>query len=295
MAASQSRPVGDGRSIGHSATRLEYGLHVEAAGETIPDDPRHCLAESWHDALPDGRWTALYFGSEFCEHLIPSFEAIRRACAQAEAHGFEAALLTPIVRPAGLERIGRLLARLDHIGLHPSVVFNDWGVLQLLSTRFRAFPRRAGKLLNRELRDPRLVGSRPADNGPPDRGQAFREFLRDRAVHGIESDVGLEGGFLGPKLEGFLRVLHLPFSFVASGRMCLYRSEFYGGTGSFAKDFGLPCHGPCLVEGPRAEQRPDGPSLTRAGNTVFREVGIEEAVVRLAEADRLVVRRRPSA
>jgi hypothetical protein len=105
--------------------------------------------------LPAGPVVALYFGSEFCEDRLPDLVEAKAFCAVAREGGLEPTLLTPLVTPEGLRVVSRLIAGLTANDWQPAVVFNDWGVLGLLRDRHPSLPRRAGRLMNRSLRDPR--------------------------------------------------------------------------------------------------------------------------------------------
>ena len=107
---------------------MEYGLRL-AVGAAPPRDPRDACPRPWRDLLPEGPAVALYFGSEFCEDRLPDASEALAFCAMAGDSGWEPTLLTPLVTPAGLLRVDRLLGALRAGGAEPAVVFNDWGVL----------------------------------------------------------------------------------------------------------------------------------------------------------------------
>ncbi len=266
---------------------MDYGLRVESPGE-LPRDPREACGPAWGDLLPPGRLVALYFGSEFCEHALPTAAEAGELCALALARGLEAVLLTPVATDRGLAAVAGLLQALAEQGLRPSVVFNDWGVLGLLRSGFPGHPRRAGRLLNRGLRDPRA-----REGAGPDRSGRLRRLLRREGAVAVETDPDIHGGYLGDGAEGMERVLHLPFAFAASGRNCLVRAADRPG-GGFVKALGSPCGRPCR-SGPRRVRRDDTAApLWRAGNTVFATVPRARARERLTRADRVVLHRRPA-
>ncbi len=243
---------------------MEYGVRLETPGAP-PEDPRTVCGRPWQDHLPPGRVVAVYFGAEFCEHALPTVDEAEAHCRSALQHGLEAVLLTPVVTDHGLAAVERLVAALVGRSWMPAVVFNDWGVLGLLRTRFPALPRRAGRLLNRGLRDPRGQAKRFL---PGDRAQRLRRLLANMAVAAVETDPDTVGGYLGDGTDGMSRTLHLPFSFAASGRNCLIKATAHPGTG-LTHLLGTPCPRPCR-SGPRRVVRRDMPGpLWRAGNTLF--------------------------
>ncbi|MHB8764350.1 MAG: hypothetical protein ACYDA8_08455, partial [Deferrisomatales bacterium] len=203
---------------------MEYALRLEQPGP-LPADPRDACPAPWAGQLPPGRLAAVYFGSEFCAERLPSAAEAGAWCRWAGAEGLEPVLLTPVVTDPGLARLGGLLAALAADGHRPTVSFNDWGVLELLRRHFPDHPRRAGRCLNRALRDPRAAGQGALPGPSPRRAPRLRTLLAAAGAVGIETDPDLEGGYLGDGQDGLQRALHLPFAFAASGRHCLVKAE----------------------------------------------------------------------
>lgn len=272
---------------------MEYGICVSDI-RTLPADPRLVCADQWRELLPPGPLRAVYFGSEFCEELLPSPAEAESFCALAAAAGVEAVLLTPLVTSHGLGRVDRLLHGLVTSGWLPAVVGNDWGVLELLRNGYPDIQRRGGRLLNRGLRDPRLPErTTNKESGRADRGERLRRLLVHLGIAAVETDPDLEGGFLGEKSAGLQRVLHLPYVFAASGRNCLVKAEGMEPGDSFTRGLGLPCQSKCRGRWHRLE-RPDTPlPLWRLGNTIFYEVSPSWAETHLAQADRIVLHEGP--
>ena len=270
---------------------VEYGLRIEAP-ERLPEDAREACAASWASALPPGPLTAVYFGTEFCEHRLPSPREAEALCGVAAEAGLEAVLLTPTVTDRGAHRLDRLLAALARTGHRPAVVFNDWGVLGLLREAYPEHPRRAGRLLNRGLRDPR-AGPEPA-GARGDRAARVRRRLAALGAQALETDPDRDGGYLGDGVEGLGRALHLPYAFATTGRNCLLREPAAKAGPGITGELGRPCARPCR-SGPRRVRREDTASpLWRAGNAIFCEVSRELAEAHLPSADRVVIHRRPA-
>jgi hypothetical protein len=273
---------------------MEYAVRLASPGP-LPEDPHRWCPESWWSWLPEGPLKAVYFGSEFCQDLIPGAQEAQRFCALAAAAGLEAVLLTPLVRADGLDRIRELLAKLVERGLAPTVTFNDFGVLRLLRDNSPQLRRQAGRLINRALRDPRLV-NQPLTrlDSQAGRGGEIRRMLQRCGVTGLETDPDLDGSYLGPASSGLQRVLHLPYVFTASGRNCLHKAESQPDDKNFAKWLSRPCPAPCR-ERWDAETRADLDfPLWRAGNTLFYEATRPAVEAHLPLADRIVIHPRPT-
>lgn len=266
----------------------------------FPSDPREVCKAAWRSILPSGTLRAIYFGSEFCADLLPGKAEVGRFCAHARSLDVEAVLLTPLTAPGGLARIEKLLAGVAQTKEAPAVVFNDWGVANLLRESFPQFQRRAGRLMNRGLRDPRwmeqTMESKPASAASAaDRGRRLRSLLVRFGVTALETDPDLEGSFLGDGAEGLQRVLYLPYAFAASSRNCLVKAEGAPSIDEcFTRGLALSCKGSCRGRWHRVDRPDTGLPLWRAGNTVFFEVPQSRVEVLMQQADRIVLHERPT-
>lgn len=263
----------------------------------LPADPRDICTASWRAVLPPGPLQAIYFGSEFCADLLPDGVKAARLCGHAAESGLEGVLLTPLVTSSGLGRIKQLLTGLSDNGVSPTVVFNDWGVANLLRETFPHLQRRAGRLMNRGLRDPRLMEKTVESISiPGERGRRMRSLLVRFGASALETDPDLEGDYLGDGTEGLQRVLHLPYSFAASSRNCLVKAGSVSTIDAcFTKGLGAPCSGACRGLWHRVARSDTTLSLWRVGNTIFFEVPQCRAVVQIEQADRIVLHERQTA
>ena len=175
------------------------------------------------------------------------------------------------------------------------MVFNDWGVLGLLRERHRSLPWRAGRLINRSLRDPRAYRDAPAGTATHDasRFAGVRRMLASLGVAAVETDADLEGGYLGDGRgdggEGLARALHLPFTFAASGRACPLKAGLYNEGGGFAKSLADPCPAPCRGKPLPVRRHDTELPHWRGGNTLFYELPPDVARTWLPHTDRIVV------
>ena len=268
---------------------MEYGLRLATLESALKSPGDFCDAELWA-LCPDAPLTALYFGSEFCQELLPGIKDAEAFCSRCKEHGLEAVLLTPLLTYKGLARLARLLEGLTSRGWFPAVVFNDWGVLELLQNSYPGFPLRMGRLMNRGLRDPRLEmqAGRPEGENV-ERGSGIRKLATSLGVSAVESDADLEPGYLGAAAMGLQRTLHVPFTFAASGRNCVEKAAATTtGKGMFTRGLKsgckAPCRGVCRPEFRQDTQK----QLWRAGNTLFFKAPPEWISRHIALADRVV-------
>lgn len=211
--------------------------------------------------------THLYFGSEFCEHLLPSPKTVATALELAHEQGLRFVLLTPIASPQVLRDLAVLLPQLP-----PSaqIVVNDWGVAQFVSDKAPHLSRVAGRILCRMIKDPRLGSSEWAHqcshvlDSPH-----MRAILERLGMQHIELDVPLfaeSGDFARLPMR---KSVHLPYAFVAKGRMCRPGSLSIVGPERFA--VGRKCHKECLSFS-ATTVRPgtsDHWDTIHVGNTIF--------------------------
>jgi hypothetical protein len=103
------------------------------------------------------KYRRLYYGSEFCERLIPGPAEVRRAASFAWERGMGFSLVTPYVTNSGLEKLRKVFASLANGHICCEVIVNDWGVLELLNRRYPGFEPVLGRLLTKQKRGPTVV------------------------------------------------------------------------------------------------------------------------------------------
>ncbi len=268
---------------------MEYGLRLASLEGALKSPGDFCDDELWA-RCSDAPLTALYFGSEFCQELLPGIKEAEAFCSRCEEHDLEAVLLTPLLTHKGLARLTRLLDGLTSRGWFPAVVFNDWGALELLRNSFPCIPLRMGRLMNRGLRDPRLeMRAKGPEGENVKRGSGIRKLASSLGVSALESDADLEPGYLGAGSSGLQRTLHVPFTFATSGRNCLEKAAATStGKGLFTRGLKSGCKAPCRGIC-RPELRQDTQKqMWRAGNTLFFKAPPEWIYRHLALADRVV-------
>ncbi|MBN2484050.1 MAG: hypothetical protein JXD21_07620 [Candidatus Omnitrophica bacterium] len=187
------------------------------------------------DKAADG-FTRIYFGNEFCEHLIPSWEIIKEVLDT--CHGSQRAftLVTPMVTDKGISTLYSLFERLSDTPLMAGalyeVVANDIGVIQLLNQKFPSLQPIAGRLLSKQRRDPRIIGCVDpfGKNDLPLLGHSqfsplFIEYLHKKNVHRVEIDNLLQGindTFIPEKLDVSL---YFPYTYLTTSRMCFFNQS----------------------------------------------------------------------
>jgi hypothetical protein len=275
----------DGPDHLSAAAKAAWNAHMNAPELAV--SAIHAVALEWTTATPAERerhwfrlhgdtdlaaWLAplqpthVHFGSEFCEHLLPSTRSLHQALRQAEQAGLCLALLTPLASPDVLAHLARLLPMLP---AGAEVVVNDWGVAHELATRFPALRPVAGRVLCRMTKDPRLDARWAGRCGHGLEAPAMRGLFERLGIRRLEIDMPV---FAEDEALDDLPLpagVHLPYVYVAKGRMCRAGSLSMTGPERFA--VGRRCQKECLRLSAVAERpgRGDACATVQVGNTLF--------------------------
>lgn len=171
----------------------------------------------------------IYFGAEFCERLIPSVDDVTRIADFVQKRALALTLMTPYVTDTGLDRLVLLLDAVRDTGMQVEVVFNDWGVLDLLLKEYPVCVPVMGRLLNKTKRGPRImniVDKLPGacrnyyESSVLSVGAAC-DFLKNRSVYRVECDNQLQGLRLDTTDPAIMKSLYIPYVFISTTRFCL--------------------------------------------------------------------------
>jgi hypothetical protein len=239
----------------------------------------------------------LYFGTEFCERLIPSSDDMQQVMAFVREQRIGFSLVTPFVTGAGLKGWQKIIEMVAAEHPHSEIIFNDWGIYRITRKISESLEPVLGRLLTKIKRGPRLMNV--IDRLPPDAMHYFkstnltvpgyRAFLRGRGIKRAELDYPLQDLELGNIGSEMHLSLYIPFVYVTTTRFCLTAScdipEMKGMIGIF----------PCKKECQKYTFTLDNPVMTttliRKGNTIFyknekiptgdelREKGIDRLVI----------------
>jgi len=241
---------------------MEWSVHIRGAGDLDGDltldrfarletsvrlQPAVALAARM---AGDARFTRCAFGTEFCEHLLPAPATLDAARSAAFARGLAFTLLTPYVSGAGIARLRELLPRL---AAGDEVVFSDWGVLRVLRGEFPQLRPVQGRLLNKSLRDPRIMGiyaAAPAQGSTLEvlqrsnlDNESYTALLARLGVGAVELDNLPQGMDLGFAARGLEVAVYLPFGFISTARACMAAGLHYRKPDKFQP--GAPCRHEC--------------------------------------------------
>lgn len=207
---------------------IETAVYVTSGTATSFD----MISEVCRLALSTGRPQRLYYGTDVCEHLLPSLSDMLAVRSLAEKSGLHVTLVTPPCTDVGIEMIRKLLSGLDR---DCECVFNDLGVMHLLHGRdvVPVF----GRVLNCSVRDPfirferyshralRLFQSTMAHT------DEMQEILRSYGVVRVELDNVVQGVAHMPELSLPVSI-YWPYVLIAVSRYC-------------GKEIAVACPGRC--------------------------------------------------
>lgn len=176
-------------------------------------------------------WKRLYFGHEFCERRAPAVRDVRRAYEAAASAGLAFSLLTGYVTDRGLDRLRPVLAWLSGLDdCRVEIVANDWGVVRVVTGDYAPLRPVLGRLMNRMLRDPRIMPAFVSAHAPGDALAAvrqssisaplFRRLLARLGVERVEFDNLIQGLDMDFADLGVAASVYVPYGYVVTGRVC---------------------------------------------------------------------------
>lgn len=100
-------------------------------------------------------FSRVYYGNEICEVLIPTLTEVEQAVAICHEKELAFTLVTPYVAYKGVEKLEKLFEFLNTIE-NVEIVVNDFGVMNILSEKYKNLKLVLGRLLVKMKRDPRF-------------------------------------------------------------------------------------------------------------------------------------------
>jgi len=171
----------------------------------------------------------IYFGSEFCERLIPTKEELIKVLNLVEKNNLEFTFMTSFVTDYGLDLLCPLFNELSKRMMNAEIIINDWGVWNYVKKNYNFSNLVLGRLLNKQKRGPRIM------NFLKDLPQAdlerfrecavvvkiFRDFLIKKKFIRVELDNLLQGIKTDLAKTNLKGSLYYPYVYVSTTRHCL--------------------------------------------------------------------------
>ncbi len=252
--AGRDAPASVASAVGplHALLRGEASLD-ETLRDGVSRDSNAAFVEALHRHLPGAVPSRVYVGSETCERLLPTPQAVGSWAAAARGARVALSLVLPPLSRDGLAKAEDVVRALE--GVEGSeVVAGDWGTVHRLRSRYPGLTLVLGRLTHKMLRDPRLADRFDSPLAPMSARSAlcrsgelapgFRALMERYGIGRREIDP-----FLQPLQEDEWEgrderlSVHLPYQFVTMGRGCLPAAMHREGNGKFVA--GGPCRTEC--------------------------------------------------
>lgn len=192
------------------------------------------IHETLIGSLTDLEVNRFYFGTEFCQFLLPSVEDIEKVCKFSYDKKLEFSFVTPFITDSYIDKLVDLLDVVNHYNRNNEIIFNDWGVFYLIKDCYKDFHCIPGRLIDKTLRDPRY-SAYEYENSFSKAGLRFLQrpnitscsykcYLRTNNLSRVELDVLPQGfDFSDSEIAPFKLSVYLPFGHLTTGRQCMMR------------------------------------------------------------------------
>lgn len=211
-----------------------------------------------------GNYHRLYVGDEFCYLRMPDISSIKKLTQRIGSNNIS--ILTPYLTQSNLDQFRHFLLDLHTIGDDFEIVFNDWGTFNLIRGNDFHFKLVAGRLINRQKRDPRLKEIIKRSVGDTANylkntaagSSAMENFFKKNGVNRIELDNVFQGI---NKIEHLKASIYYPEVFISVSRKCM--------NDQFEYELKKSCHKECLERTHVLEKKQMGVPIYVRGNYQF--------------------------
>lgn len=219
------------------------------------------------------QYSRLYFGTEFCQNLIPSNKDLGIILEFIKTHSISFSFVTPYVTNKGLNILISLITQIAETIEECEIIFNDWGVYSNIKQQFPHLKLVLGRLLTKIKRDPRIIFLK--DQLSPQIWNYFqntnlsipwyRNFLIKNGIERVDLDNPLQG--INLDFSDLHKSIYTPYTYVSTTRICLTancdKPENWNRIGVF------PCQQECQIYTFYLRNDVMPVKLIRKGNTIF--------------------------
>ena len=167
--------------------------------------------EAW-SPLPVRR---IHLGNEFCDRLLPEIRCLKSCLTDPR---YAVTLALPLLSDIGIRRTTPLLEAMPP---GHEVIVNDWGALRLLRRSYPDLIPVAGRLLCKQIKDPRLPSGEWSRLYPTGIfSDPFSDLLGDYGMDRMEVDVPPHAQATELQSARLHLSAHLLYGYSLKGRMC---------------------------------------------------------------------------
>lgn len=111
------------------------------------------LIHNWNQLKKtSSNFSRVYFGSEFCDRLLPSKQDIEKLIILKKRSGINFSIVTPYINQRNFFKLVNLLNYLNKELPKVEIIVNDWGVFNIISERFNNLIIVLGRVLSKQKR-----------------------------------------------------------------------------------------------------------------------------------------------
>jgi hypothetical protein len=188
--------------------------------------------EEWVLVLAKHPISRIYFGTEFCQYLIPSSSGMELILKKCQELDLAVSFLTPPVTNFGINRLRERFELLAQYDANAEIVVNDFGVLELIKQAYPNFTIVFGRIMDKTFHEDRMTkdelthyfseeGLKYAQH-PGINAEYFFNLVQSHGVDRVEYDYPTQG--LDFEKENMNYSVYVPFGFFTTGRMCMMRT-----------------------------------------------------------------------
>ncbi|EKD28398.1 MAG: hypothetical protein ACD_79C00311G0004 [uncultured bacterium] len=233
----------------------------------------------------------IYYGSEFCEKLIPSLDKITEVYDFCIKNNIKFAFITPYITSQSIDLLDSIFYKLSKIlnKISPiEIIINDYGTLVLLR-KYKELNKTFGRVLNKQKRDPRLEDTEFLVKWDiEDEGNLFNTFylqkLKDENITRIEMD-NVKINFFNNNDFKFNLSLYYPYVFLTTTRLCLFNRSFDVTNVEVIGECNLQCTKLPFFE---LENKIMHKNLILKGNSIFYTKKLSKNILMKKNIDRVV-------
>lgn len=246
----------------------------------------------------------LYFGSEFCQKLMPSLDECKIAYAYAIDHGMKFTFVTSGLFENGIKKAEKSISYLNGLDDEVEVVCNDWGTVHLIRSKYKRIKIVLGRMIDKLPREPRIpkqyfnniYGREGLDflRTPNFFVNEYKEILMDYGIKMVELDCVPQGlNLCDARKNNWGIALYMPFYYVTTGVICMAQIMSADEDDKF--NFTKQCSQICKNIDMIMRKQDDfigeqGLELIRKGNTVYKNIdNVYDYVKKQGCVDRIIL------
>lgn len=177
----------------------------------------------------EDKYTRVYFGHEFCPHLMLSLKEVKKIICYCEENKKDLTLVTPYMTEKGMEEIIEVLRYLCENKVKCELVINDWGLLYYINSYYPGiFDLILGRLLNKIKRSPvvmNYIGKLKPEaeavlRSPSGNLSPSWAIMEKYGIKRVVFDNVLQGNSISENFP-FKADLFYPYVFITTARRCI--------------------------------------------------------------------------